>query len=63
MSRHPLDRLILGNHLEHIDNLNQQIERVGEEIRVKASKDENVRLLLGMTGVDAYTALLIRGKI
>jgi transposase len=58
-----LDRLILSNHLEHIDSLNHQIKRIDEEIRVKASKDEYVKLLLSMTGIDVYTALLIRSEI
>jgi len=58
-----LDRLMLSNHLQHIENLNQQIERVDEEIRSKASQDEDVKLLLSMTGIDIYTALLIRSEI
>jgi len=59
----PLDRLMLDNHLQHIENLNGQIKRVDEEICGKASQDEDVRLLLSMTGVDIYTALLIRSEI
>ena len=58
-----LDRLMLDNHLQHIESLNHQIERVDEEIRLKASQDEYVRLLLSMTGIDIYTALLIRGEV
>ena len=58
-----LDRLMLDNYLRHIESLNEQIERVDEEIRGKASRDEDVRLLLSMTGIDIYTALLIRSEI
>ena len=58
-----LDRLMLDNHLSHIESLNQQIRRVDEEIRRRASLDEDVRLLLSMTGVGVYTALLIRSEI
>lgn len=58
-----LDRLMLDNHLNHIESLNLQVRRVDEEIRSKASQDEDVRLLLSMTGVDVYTALLIRSEI
>jgi len=58
-----LDRLMLDNHLQHIESLNQQIERVDEEIRSKASQDEDVKILLSMTGIDIYTALLIRSEI
>lgn len=58
-----LDRLMLDNHLNHIESLNRQVRRVDDEIRSRASQDEDVRLLLSMTGVDVYTALLIRSEI
>ena len=57
------DRLMLNNHLDHLENLNQQIQRVDEEIHSKACEDEDVKLLLSMTGVDIYTALLIKSEI
>ena len=59
----PLDRLILNNHLIHLESLSQQTQRVDEEIHSKACEDEDVRLLLSMTGVDVYSALLIRSEI
>jgi len=54
---------MLDNHLSHVEGLNDQIMRVDEEIRRRASLDEDVRLLLSLTGVDVYTALLIRSEI
>ncbi len=57
------DRLMLSNHLDHLQNLNQQIQRVNEEIHSKACEDEDVRLLLSLTGVDVYTAMLIKSEI
>jgi len=59
----PLDRLMLDNHLQHIESLSNQIKRVDEEIHGKASQDEDVKLLLSMTGIDIYTALLIKSEI
>jgi transposase len=59
----PLDRLILDNHLTHLDSLNRQTEHVDQEIHNKACEDEDVRLLLSMTGIDVYSALLIRSEI
>jgi transposase len=59
----PLDRLILDNHLTHLESLNQQTGRVDEEIHDKAVEDEDIRLLLSMTGIDVYSALLIRSEI
>jgi transposase len=58
-----LDRLILNNHLTHLESLDQQTERVDEEIHSKAVEDEDVRLLLSMTGIGVYSALLVRSEI
>jgi len=58
-----LDRLMLNNHLEHIECLNQQMKNVEKEIQHLASMDEDVRLLLSLTGVGVYTALLIKSEI
>jgi transposase len=58
-----LDRLMLDNHLEHLESLKRQVEAVDRLITVRASKDEYVKLLLSMTGVDVFTALLIRSEI
>ncbi len=40
-----------------------QIGRVDEAIRTRACEDEDVRLLLSLTGIDVYTALLIRSEV
>jgi transposase len=58
-----LDGLMLENHLTHLESLNLQISRVDEEITVKASLDCDVKLLLSLTGVDVYTALLIKSEV
>jgi transposase len=58
-----LDRLMLDNHMEHLESLRRQVEAVDREITLRASKDEYVKLLLSMTSVDVYSALLIRSEI
>jgi transposase len=58
-----LDRLILENHIEHIESINSQIKKTDEAIRERASRDEDVRLLLSLTEIDVYTALLMRSEI
>ncbi len=58
-----LDRLILDNHLTHLESLNQQTERVDEEVHSEAVEDEDVRILLSLTGINVYSALLIRSEI
>jgi len=58
-----LDRLMLDNYLMHLESLNMQIERVDAEITARATIDKDVRLLLSLTGVSVYTALLIKSEI
>lgn len=58
-----LDRLFLENHLMLIESINMQVRRVDEAIRERVSQDEDVRLLLSLTGVDVHTALLLRSEI
>jgi transposase len=58
-----LDQLILENHLSLVESINWQIGRVDDVIRGRACEDEDVRLLLSLTGIDVYTALLIRSEI
>jgi len=58
-----LDRLMLDNHLEHLESLKRQMNRVDAEITSRASRDRYVELLLSLTGVDVFAALLIRSEI
>lgn len=58
-----IDSLLLENHLSLIDSIKLQIGRVDDVIRARACEDEDVRLLLSLTGIDVYTALLIRSEV
>lgn len=58
-----IDMLMLSNHLEHLDSLEHQIKAVDQEILSRASQDEDVKLLLSLTGVSIYTALLLKSEI
>lgn len=58
-----LDRLFLDNHLSLIESINLRIGKVDEAIKKRACEDEDVRLLLSLTGIDVYSALLIRSEI
>jgi len=58
-----LDRLMLDNHLLLLESLDVQLERVDAEITRRATLDGDVRLLLSLTGVNVYTALLIKSEI
>lgn len=58
-----VDHLLLENHLSLIESINSQIAKVDVAIKERASQDEDVRLLLSLTGIDVYTALLIRSEV
>jgi transposase len=58
-----LDRLLLENHLSLVESINVQIRKVDAAIGRMACLDEDVRLLLSLTGVDVYSVLLIRSEI
>lgn len=58
-----LDRLMVENHLSLIESIDVQVKRVDRAILEKAGEDEDVRLLLSLSGVDVYTALLIKSEI
>jgi transposase len=59
----PLDRLLLDSYIEQIECLERLIKNVEVEIERRASVDEDVRLLLSLTGVGVYSALLIKSEI
>jgi transposase len=58
-----LDRLILENHLLHIESIDLQMDKVDEAIALWACEDEDVRLLMSLPGVDVRTALLLKSEI
>src|SRR4030067_74042 len=58
-----IDCFLLENHLFLIESIKMQICRADVAIRERASQDDDVRLLLSLTGVDVYTALLLRSEI
>jgi len=59
----PLDRLVLDSQIEFVECLNRLLRNVEGEIKRRASLDEDVRLLLSLTGVGVYSALLIKSEI
>ena len=59
----PLDRLLLDSFIEQVECLKRLIGGVDAEISRRASIDEDVRLLLSLTGVNVYSALLIKSEI
>jgi transposase len=58
-----LDRLLLDSFIEQVECLKRLIGSADAEISRRASIDEDVRLLLSLTGVNVYSALLIKSEI
>lgn len=54
---------VLRQRVDHIRHLNAQIEEAERKIAVEADKSENVRLLMSITGLDYFGALLLDTEI
>lgn len=60
----PVDRVILSTSIKSIQTINHQIDVVSKEISNYACRnDRNVRILLSITGIDIYSAMLIPSEI
>jgi len=59
----PLDMHLLDSFIEQVKCLERLMRNVDVEIGRRASLDEDVRLLLSLTGVGVYSALLIKSEI
>ena len=60
----PVDRIILDTSIESIEAINQQIDTVSKEISKYACRDnKDVKILLSITGIDIFSAMLISAEI
>jgi len=60
----PIDRIILTTSIESIQTINQQIDVVSKEIsKYACRKDKDVKVLLSITGIDIFSAMLISSEI
>jgi transposase len=61
----PVDRIILDSSIASIETINQQIATVSKEISKYASSLDNkdVKILLSITGIDIFSAMLISTEI
>jgi transposase len=58
-----MDDAILGSDLGLLEALNDQVERIESKIAALAAEDESTRLLMTMTGVGYFTAMLILSEV
>ncbi len=60
----PVDRIILDTSIESIETINQHINAVSKEISKYAAEDnKDVKILLSITGIDVFSAMLISAEI
>jgi transposase len=59
----PVDRIILDTSIESIEAINRQIDTVSKEISKYARDSKDVKILLSITGIDIFSAMLISAEI
>lgn len=60
----PVDRIILDTSIASIEAINRQIDTVSKEISKYAAEDnKDVKILLSITGIDVFSAMLISAEI
>jgi transposase len=59
----PIDKVIMDTSLAAIENINAQIDTVSREICKYAWDSEDVRIILSMTGIGIFSAMLISAEI
>jgi transposase len=58
-----LDQVILKSELHLLDTLDEEVERVSREIARLAVDDDQVKLLMGLKGINYYSAMLLLSEI
>jgi len=57
------DQVQLANHIKNIEFLNSEIKQIEKKISIEASENEDVKILMSMTGIDCFSAMLICSEI
>jgi transposase len=57
------DQVQLVNYIHNIEFLNSEITQIEKEISTEASQNENVKILMSMSGIDCFSAMLIASEI
>jgi transposase len=64
LSVSPIDKIILNTTMVSIESIDNQIEIVSKEIAKYAWQDcQDIKILLSMTGIDIFSAMLISTEI
>ena len=59
----PGDMVLMAQYVESVRHINGQIEQLEGMVRREASKNEDAKLIMSITGFDAYGALLVAASI
>lgn len=57
------DQMLLHEYIMQIEFLNAEIKNVESKISYQASNNESVKILMSMTGIDYFSAILITSEI
>jgi transposase len=57
------DQILLQEYISQIDFLTKEIKNIESKIRIEASKNESVKILMSMTGIDYFSAMMISSEI
>ena len=56
-------RILLHEYIMQIEFLNTEIKNIESKITCEASKNESVKILMSMTGIDYFSAMMIAAEI
>ena len=57
------DQILLHEYVMQIEFLNTEIKNIESKITCEASKNESVKILMSMTGIDYFSAMMIASEI
>jgi transposase len=57
------DQILLHEYVIQIEFLNTEIKNIESKITSEASKNESVKILMSMTGIDYFSAMMIASEI
>ena len=57
------DQILLHEYIEQIEFLTREIKNMESKIRIDASNNESVKLLMSMTGIDYFSAMMLSSEI
>ena len=57
------DQILLHEYIQQIEFLTREIKNIESKIRIDASNNESVKILMSMTGINYFSAMMISSEI